>query len=142
MIVDANLLIYATNESARQHETAKRWLAEQLGGDTRVGLPWPSLLAFMRLTTSPRMSASPVSSKVAWAVVCSWLESPVSWIPEATARHVAIFSRLVDKYDVTGNLIPDAHMAAYAIEHGVSIASADTDFARFSEVRWINPVAP
>lgn len=141
MIVDANVLIYAVNESSSPHTRAKGWLEEQLNGEARVGLPWPSLLAFMRLTTSLRMSASPISSRQAWTIVQAWLESPVAWIPATTQRHVQIFSDLVEKYEISGNLIPDAHLAAYAIEHNIPLASADTDFARFAEVRWLNPMA-
>ncbi|AXT85145.1 VapC toxin family PIN domain ribonuclease [Aeromicrobium sp. A1-2] len=141
MIVDANILIYAANTSASAHEPARQWLEDQLNGEVRVGLPWPSLLAFMRLTTSPRMSRFPISGQQAWAIVQSWLASPVAWIPATTPHHVEIFSALVDKYQIHSNLVPDAHLAAYAIEHSVPLASADTDFARFSELRWVNPVA-
>lgn len=140
MIVDANVLVYAANVSASQHARARGWLEDQLNGEARVGLPWPSLLAFMRLTTSLRMSSSPISSKQAWSIVRAWLESPVAWVPSPTARHVEIFGGLVDKYEVTGNMVPDAHLATYAIEHNVPLASADTDFARFTEVRWLNPL--
>lgn len=142
MIVDANLLLYAANASARQHEPAKRWLEEQLNGAARVGLPWPSLLAFMRISTSLRMTSAPITGRQAWEIIQAWLQSPVAWIPSTTPRHVEIFAGLVDRYEISGNMIPDAHLATYAIEHGMSLASADTDFARFSEVRWINPVAP
>ncbi|MBC7633028.1 TA system VapC family ribonuclease toxin [Aeromicrobium sp.] len=141
MIVDANILIYAANTSASSHIRSKAWLETQLNGEARVGLPWPSLLAFMRLTTSMRMSPSPISGAQAWTMVQSWLDSPVAWIPATTQRHVAIFAGLVARYEISGNLIPDAHLAAYAIEHNVPLASADTDFARFTEVRWLNPVA-
>lgn len=141
MIVDANVLVYAANESATSHVQAKTWLEEQLNGEARIGLPWPSLLAFMRLATSLRMSPTPISGKQAWTIVQSWLESPVAWVPSTTQRHVKIFAHLMEKYEISGNLVPDAHLAAYAIEHNVPLASADTDFARFSEVRWINPIA-
>jgi toxin-antitoxin system PIN domain toxin len=141
MIVDANVLMYATNEAATTHLRAKVWLEDQLNGAARVGLPWPSLLAFMRLSTSLRMSPSPISGKQAWSIVQAWLSSPVACIPPTTQRHVEIFGALVAKYEINGNLVPDAHLAAYAIEHHVPLASADTDFARFTEVRWINPVS-
>lgn len=141
MIVDANLLLYAVDPATSQHARAKDWLEGQLNGESRVGFPWPSLLAFMRIATGIRTASSPITSKRAWTLVTAWLESPVAWIPSPTPRHVEIFGGLVDKYEVTGNLIPDAHLAAYAIEHGIPLASADTDFARFSELRWINPVA-
>ena len=119
-----------------------RWLEEQLNGAARVGLPWPSLLAFMRISTSLRMASTPITGRQAWGIIQAWLESPVAWIPSTTPRHVEIFAGLVDRYEISGNMIPDAHLATYAIEHGMSLASADTDFARFGELRWINPVAP
>jgi predicted nucleic acid-binding protein len=56
-------------------------------------------------------------------------------------RHAAILGELVVRHDVRGNLIPDAQLAALAVEHGLTICSADTDFARFTDVRWENPVA-
>lgn len=142
MIVDANILLYSVDPATSQHMRSKEWLEKQLNGESRVGLPWPSLLAFMRIASGIRTASSPISSKRAWKFISDWLESPVAWIPSTTPRHVEIFAGLVDKYEVTGNLVPDAHLAAYAIEHGVPLASADTDFARFSELRWINPVGP
>lgn len=141
MIVDANILIYAVDQASSQHLRAKTWLEQQLNGESRVGLPWPSLLAFMRIATGIRTASAPLASKSAWSIVEAWLDSPVAWIPSPTSRHREVLARLVDKYEVTGNLVPDAHLAAYAIENGVPLASADTDFARFSELRWINPVA-
>lgn len=62
-------------------------------------------------------------------------------IPGPTERHADVLGTLVRKYRLAGNLVPDGHLAALAIEHGLQICSADTDFARFSEIRWHNPVA-
>lgn len=62
-------------------------------------------------------------------------------IPEATERHAAILEQLLASPGVHGNLVPDAHLAALAIEHGLTLFSADGDFARFSGLRWSNPLA-
>jgi len=62
------------------------------------------------------------------------------WIPPATERTLSILTDLITRYEITGNLIPDAQLAALAIEHGLELFSADTDFARFKELRWRNPL--
>lgn len=142
MIVDANLLLYATNTAAPRHADAKAWLDERLAGSMRVGLPWSSLGAFLRIATSPRALRAPLTPEAAWAIVAGdWLASPAAWIPKAGPGYADLLGGLVLEHDVRGNLLPDAMLAALALEHGLTIYSADTDFARFSEVRWINPLA-
>ena len=71
----------------------------------------------------------------------SWLDAEPTWIPPATERTAAILGELVAGHQVTANLVPDAMLSALAIEHGLVVMSADTDFARFGEVRWENPLA-
>ena len=61
MILDANVLLYAVDESVRHHERAKSFLEEHLNGDVRVGLPWQSLSAFLRIVTHPRIMATPLT---------------------------------------------------------------------------------
>lgn len=141
MLLDANLLIYAHDQTSVQHRVALAWLETQLGGQRRVGIPWPSILAFVCLTTSPRVSASPSTSAEAWEHVESWFTSGTAWIPVPTERHAAVLGELIVGHSLTANLISDAHLAALAIEHGLQVCSADSDFARFPEVRWLNPVA-
>jgi toxin-antitoxin system PIN domain toxin len=141
MLVDANLLLYAANGQAPEHERAAAWLEEQLNGNSRVGLPWESLIAFVRLATSARAIARPLSAAAAWRFVQDWLAAPVTWTPLPTEQHADVFGGLITKYRLTGKLVPDGHIAALAIEHGLDVCSADTDFARFTEVRWVNPLA-
>ena len=141
MLVDANLLLYAVDAASPWHTRAAAWLTEALNGDRRVGIPWESLTAFVRIATHPRASDRPLSAEQAWSFVDDWLAAPTVWIPTPTERHREVLGSLIRKYQVTGNLVPDAHLAALAIEHGLEICSADTDFARFDEIRWRNPVA-
>ena len=70
-----------------------------------------------------------------------WLAAATVWIPGPTERHAAVLGELVATYQVRGNLVTDAQLAALAIEHGLTVCSADTDFARFTEIRWVNPLA-
>ena len=141
MLVDANLLLYAVHEGADQHEHAKDWLTDQLNGSRRVGLPWQSLAAFLRIATHPRAFAKPLSPATAWDRVSDWLAAPVAWIPAPGAEHRRIVGELVTTYEVAGNLVPDALLAALAVEHGLTVCSTDTDFARFRELRWENPLS-
>jgi len=141
MLVDANLLLYAVDESSPWHAAASTWLSESLNGPTRVGLPWQSVGAFLRLSTHPRAAANPLSAAGAWECADAWLKAPAAWIPQPTERHATVLGRLVTTYHLTGNLIPDAQLAALALEHGLTMCSADSDFARFKELRWENPLA-
>lgn len=140
ILVDANLLVYASVAGFPQHERARAWLDQQLSGATRVGLPWPSLLAFLRLVTNPRVFERPANIADAWQRVRVWLDAPTAWIPQPTDRHVELLGKLIGEGAVQANLVPDAHLAALALEHGLEVCTTDTDFARFGEVRWRNPL--
>lgn len=141
MILDANILLYARNTADVHHDAARRWLESAFNGDTRVGLPWPTLGAFLRIATNPRAFPDPLPPPVAWAQVDQWLDAPRAWIPEPSPRYRQILGRLVRDHAVQGPLIPDAQLAALAIDHGVALVSTDADFARFEEVRWLNPLS-
>lgn len=140
MLLDANILLYAVDERSHVHTTARDWLTARLNGSERVGMPWQSLTAFVRITTHPRGLDRPLSPDRAWSYVDAWLEREVVWIPVETPAHHEIFGSLVTTYQIRGNLVSDAHLAALAIEHGLVLCSADTDFARFRELRWENPL--
>ncbi len=140
MLVDANILLFAADATSSFHPAASRWLTDQLNGPRRVGLPWQSIGAFLRVSTHPRAYDQPLSSDQAWAQMEEWLAAEATWIPAPTPRHADVLGSLVRSYQLRGNLISDAQLAALAIEHGLTVCSADSDFARFSEVRWENPV--
>ncbi len=142
ILVDANLLIYAVNVGAPQHAAARLWLDERLNGSTRVALPWASLLAFLRLVTNPRIFERPLGITEAWGQAEAWLGSGPAWVPVPTEHHAEILARLLAAPGMLGNLVPDAHLAALAIEHGLELNSTDGDFARFAGLRWCNPLAP
>jgi len=141
ILVDVNLLLYARIADMPQHSAARDWLDGQLNGPTPVGLPWPSLLSFVRIATSPRIFRQPIPMSAAWQQVEEWLDCPVAWIPSPTERHRATLAALLHGEVSRGDLVPDAHLAALAIEHGLTLCSADGDFARFSSLHWENPIA-
>jgi toxin-antitoxin system PIN domain toxin len=141
ILVDANILIYAHVNSFAQHGSARDWLDRQLNGDAPVGLPWASLLSFLRLVTNPRVFERPEGMADAWHQVRSWLECEAAWTPYPTERHAEILGELLGTPGVHANLVPDAHLAALAMEHGLTLCSTDGDFARFRGLRWLNPLA-
>lgn len=141
MLVDANILLYACDTASPFHPRADAWLTDALNGTRRVGLPWLSLSAFLRIATNPRAATNPLTPSEAWEHVDGWLDAPASWIPEPGRGHRDILHELVTRLDLRGGLISDAVLAAICVEHGLEIVSADSDFARFTEVVWINPVA-
>lgn len=132
--------MYAHVQGFAQHERARAWLDDRLNGTTRVGLPWPSLLAFLRLITNPRVFERPASTRAAWQQVEEWLDCEAAWVPAPTDRHREVLGRLLREATVRANLVPDAHLAALAIEHGLVLASTDGDFARFLGLRFENPL--
>ena len=140
MLVDANLLLYAVDERSPYHRASRTWLSSALTGDRRVALPWLSLTAFVRMTTNPRASDRPLSAIEAWGFVRDWLRCDLTWTPNPTDRHAEVLGSLIQRYDLRGNMITDAQLAALAIEHGLRVYSADTDFAQFSEIDWVNPL--
>jgi toxin-antitoxin system PIN domain toxin len=141
ILVDANVLVYAHVRSFPQHERARTWLDGALTGPSRVGLPWPSLLGFLRLVTNPRVFQRPESMEDAWGQVSGWLDAEVVWVPQPTERHRDVFASLLGLPGMQANLVPDAHLAALAIEHGLTLYSTDGDFARFPTLRWQDPLA-
>jgi len=141
ILVDANILIYAHVASFSQHESARSWLDAQLNGSAGVGFPWHSLLGFLRLVTNQRVFQHPEPMEEAWRQVTEWLDCQVAWVPQPTERHREILGALLVDAGAHANLVPDAHLAALAIEHGLLLCSTDAHFARFPALRWQNPLA-
>jgi toxin-antitoxin system PIN domain toxin len=141
ILLDANILVYAHVSHFPQHERARGWLDDRLAGALPVGFPWPTLLAFLRLVTNPRIFERPEPIEQAWRQAEAWLNNPVSWVPEPTERHREILARLLLGHGARANLVPDAHLAALALEHGLVLCSSDSDFARFPGLRWHDPLS-
>lgn len=141
ILVDANLLLYAKVLEFPQHEAARAWLDERLNDVPGVGLPWQSLLAFVRLASNPRIFQRPLPASEAWLQVEAWLSCRNVWVPEPTERHGEIMGSLLGSVGNRSNLIPDAHLAALAMEYGLVLCSSDADFSRFEGLRWRNPLS-
>jgi toxin-antitoxin system PIN domain toxin len=140
ILVDANLLVYAANHGAPEHQSARTWFDARLSGTARVGLPWSSLLAFVRLVSNPAIVRHPVRLDDAWRQVEEWLACETVWIPQPTPRHAEVLGPLLKARFMISRLVPDAHLAALAIEHGLTLCSTDGDFSRFRDLQWENPL--
>lgn len=141
ILLDANLLLYAYDTSSPFHEGAKVWLEETLGTEEEVGVSLVSLLAFLRVGTSPMVFARPMTVEQAIEIVVEWLARPNVGILQPTRRHFEVLGDLARRGKARGSALTDAHAAALALEHGATLFSSDRDFARFPGVRVEDPLA-
>ena len=140
IVPDANVLIYAMNADAPEHERAWEWWQRAQSGHERIGLAWSVAVTYVRLMTNPRIMPSPLPIPEAISDVRRWLASPLVDVLTPGAEHLHVMERLLAGRG--GELISDAHLAALAMENGGTVYSADSDFARFADVRWVDPLAP
>jgi len=141
-LLDANILLYAYNADAPQHEPARRWLDDLFAGDEWIGLPWLTLWAFLRIATNPRVYPRPLAAEEAFQILEGWLRLPKVRVVEPGARHSELLRALAVGSQAAGPLLTDAALAALAFEHGAVLASTDRDFSRFPNLRWLNPLQP
>ncbi len=140
-LVDLNVLIYATDSTSSHHETAKAWLDGAMSSSDTIGIPTAVAVGYVRLTTSPRVMASPLSPEMSLGVIQQWMRRTNVTAPQPTERHYELLGQLLEPIGTAGNLVSDAHLATLAIEHGADLYSFDRDFGRFSGLRWLEPAA-
>lgn len=139
-VVDLNLLIYATNSDAPDHQHAREWWERAIASDETIGLAWVVLLGYLRITTRPGLLPRPLSVPQATGVIDEWLNQPVTIVLLPGERHWSILKSLLQPIGAAGNLTTDAHLAALAIEQGATLYSSDRDFARFADLKYQNPL--
>lgn len=140
IMLDANILLYAEDKLSLHHEPARAWWDLQLSGTSLVGLSWPVLTAFVRLSTNRRVFQRPLTTEEASQRVQSWLDLPCVRVIQPTDKHWSILRELLKVAQATANLVMDAHLAGLAIEHGCELMSTDSDFSRFPGLKWRNPL--
>lgn len=140
ILVDANILIYAEDRLSSLHKEARQWWDELLSGESPVCLSWPIISAFIRICTNRRIFHKPLTLDQAINRVQSWMDQPCVRLINPTESHWKIFQTLLSDGQATANLVPDAHLAALAIEHGCTLYSTDSDFSRFPKLKWKNPL--
>jgi uncharacterized protein len=140
-LLDVNLLLYAVDSTNKVHDQAREWFERTLSGTETVALPWHTLTAFVRLTTRAVVMSQPLTVDQAVDYVEEWLSQPCATVVHPTYRHAALLRELLTEVGTGGNRVPDAHLAALAIEHGATLCSRDSDFAAFPGLKWENPLA-
>jgi hypothetical protein len=139
ILLDANLLLYAYDARSAAHARARDWLEGTLGSE-EVGLALSTLLAFIRIGTSPAVFERPLTVTDATEIVSAWLERPNVGIVRPTRRHWDLLAELARTGRARGPLLMDAHLAALALEHGATLCTTDRDFTRFQGLRIEDPL--
>ena len=139
-IVDLNVLLYVVNKRSPQHDAIHDWWLDAMRGDETIGIPWVVILGFLRLTTNPRVFPRPLDHRRAVEKIDAWLSLPIVHIPAEKDDHWPVLSGLLRDSGTAANLTTDAHIAALAITRDAVLVSCDHDFARFPELRYLNPL--
>lgn len=139
-LIDVNVLVYAHREDAPNHEQYRRWLERTIQSDSPFGLADHVLAGFLRIVTHPRVFDPPSPMATALAFVEGLIGLPNAVRLAPGARHWELFTRVCRDASVKGNLVPDAYLAALAIESGAELVTTDRDFARFPGLRWRHPL--
>ena len=140
IVPDLNLLVYAYNDGAPHHDSAKRWWEDLVNGTERVGVPWVVSTGFVRLMTHPSVLVRPATATEAVDYVREWFRFPHVAPVNPGAEHLALLRRNLAAAGVGANLVTDSHIAAVAMEYQAEVHSNDTDFSRFPGLRWRNPL--
>lgn len=142
ILPDVNVLVYAFREDAPDHAAYHHWLQQLIATDEPFAVSDHVLGGFLRVVTHPRVFRPPAPIKLALAFAEAVRNRPTAVRIAPGERHWTTFRRLCRSAGVRGNLVPDAWLAALAIEHGCEFATTDRDFARFSGLRWLHPLQP
>lgn len=141
ILVDVNVLVRAHREDAPDHARYRSWLEEALGPGRALDLAEPVLSGFLRIVTHPKIFVPPSPIEIAISFVSEVREHPSGVLVRPGPRHWEIFLRLCRETQAKGNLVPDAYLAALAIEGGIDLFTTDRDFARFKGLRAQHPLA-
>jgi toxin-antitoxin system PIN domain toxin len=141
VLVDVNVLVHAFREDAPRHAELRAWLEKLVESDSAFAVADLVLSGFLRVVTHPRVFAPPTPMEGALEFVEALRSQPNCIVVSPGERHWSIFTRLCDEADARGNLVPDAYLAALAIETGSELITTDRDFARFPGLDWRPPAA-
>lgn len=140
LLIDVNVLVYAFRQDSPGHASYKSWLDKAIGGDEPVGVSELVLSGFLRVVTHPRIFRPPTPTDLALEFVETFRSGQAAVKVAPGERHWDIFVRLCRTAGAKGNLIPDAYLAALALESGCEWVSTDRGYARFPGLRWRHPL--
>jgi toxin-antitoxin system PIN domain toxin len=140
IIPDINILVHAYNSDSPRHTLARQWWEETVSSSATIGMPWVCILGFIRIMTHRRIMMNPMYPADAIRRVKTWLAVPTVHIITPGDDHAGMLFQLLQELGTAGNLTTDAHLAALALEYRAELASTDSDFSRFTGLRWQNPL--
>lgn len=140
IIPDLNLLLYAHDQTSPHHIAASAWWSRCMNGSEEVGLVSVVIFGFVRIATHPKVFLSPCSIAEATNLVNSWLARPQCHVVTPSSANIQGVLALLQQAGTGGNLTTDAQIAALALQEKAIVHTNDTDFHRFSGLRWHNPL--
>jgi toxin-antitoxin system PIN domain toxin len=135
LLADVNLFVQAHRLDGPHHRHAEAWLREHLHGREPLGIWDEALSSFVRIVTSHRIFRDPTALRTALAFCDAMRSAPATLRVTPTSAHWSVFSDLCEAVDARGNVIPDAFLAALAIENGADLVTFDAGFRRFPRLR-------
>jgi toxin-antitoxin system PIN domain toxin len=138
-LLDVNVLLPAHRADHPDHGKARHWLDALLKTEEQFGVPWAVWWSFLRLSSHPRVFAAPTPVGDALRFIKALRAQPGHIPVEPGDQHLDCLRRMCEGAEASGDLMPDAVLAALACEHGGEVVSFDRDFARFQEVAWMRP---
>lgn len=140
LLCDVNVLVYAHKTGTADHSRYRRWLDELINSESAYGVSDQVLSGFIRVVTMPRLWDTPSTVRQALDFTTAVRSQPNAVVVRPGERHWDIFTSLCRHTEVKGNLVPDAFLAALAIESGSEWITTDRDYARFPGLRWRHPL--
>jgi toxin-antitoxin system PIN domain toxin len=138
-LLDVNVLLAAHRDDHPHFEAARTWLDELLATRSPFGVTDLVAGSFLRVATNRRIFSIPTPVAAAFEYLRALRDQPAHVRVAPGPRHLELLEHLCEHADASGDLVPDAQLAAIAIEHACELVSFDRDFARFAELRWIRP---
>ncbi|HXV61697.1 MAG TPA: type II toxin-antitoxin system VapC family toxin [Vicinamibacteria bacterium] len=143
LLPDVNVLIYSHREdSTADHPLFADWLKDLATKQEPFALSVLVLVGFARIVTNPRIFKPASTLDQAFAFTAELIQRPTARVVAPGTAHLAIFEELCRESKAAGKLVADAQHAAVAIEHGCTLVTTDSDFDRFSRLRWQHPLRP
>ncbi|MGI8624396.1 MAG: type II toxin-antitoxin system VapC family toxin [Solirubrobacteraceae bacterium] len=138
-LLDVNVVVSLHRPEHAHHEASSRWFERLQEANRPFAVPSSVWTSFVRIVTNRRAFEEPTTAVEAFGFVRSMARQARYTPLEPGPRHLELFEHACTEAEATGDLVPDAYLAALAIEHGCTLVSLDRDFARFEGLRWERP---
>lgn len=140
ILPDVNVLVYAARDDMPECGRYRTWLEGALAGPEPVAVVAPVVAGFLRVVTNPRVFTHPSTLEDALAFVDVVLAAPAAVSPAASQRLIALLTGVCRSAGATADRVPDAYLAAVALDLDAELVTADRGFARYRGLRWRHPL--